>query len=120
MPTPRWRILCIDDDEFSHELLCIHLAGYEIVTEATLTAGRQRAEQESFDLYLLDVMLPDGNGIELCKQLRQSEALTPIIFLTADARPATREAALRAGAQMLLSKPVDFDALKAAVTRLIG
>lgn len=120
MPITSRRILCIDDDEFSHELLCIHLAGYEVVTVATLAAGLQRAGQERFDLYLIDVMLPDGSGLDLCGQFRQSDAVTPIIFLTADARPATREAALQAGAQMLLTKPLDFAALKEAVIRLIG
>ncbi|HWQ34159.1 MAG TPA: response regulator [Blastocatellia bacterium] len=120
MLTPRQRILCIDDDEFCHELLCFHLTEYEMNSLKTLAEGLRRAESERFDLYLLDHFLPDGSGIELCRQIRRFDAATPIVIISADARPATREEALRAGAQVFFSKPVDFDELKRLITEMLS
>lgn len=56
-------------------------AGYEVLAASTLAGARERLARRQPDLILLDVLLPDGNGVELCRELRDSTA-APILFLT--------------------------------------
>ena len=59
------------------------------------------------DLYLLDTRLPDGSGIDLCRQIRSEDLYSPIIFYSGEARPEMIEEAMKAGAQAYLKKPID-------------
>ena len=67
------RILVIEDDPAVAALLVKGLVeeGFEVVRESDFTGGRERARSHPFDLIILDVTLPGGNGIDLCRQLRQ-------------------------------------------------
>ncbi len=78
----------------------------------------QRLQQESFDLVLLDIRLPDISGIEVCRQVRLHDAALPILMLTALDAVEDRVAGLRAGADDYLPKPFDFEELLARIHAL--
>ena len=81
------KICCVEDDSAILTALQYTLSqeGYEVMTAMTKTQGLELIQQESFDLVLLDVTLPDGSGYEICKRMREDSRLKeiPVIFLTA-------------------------------------
>src|SRR5689334_19699814 len=107
----RKRILYVDDDFDSYEILRFYLSTMELVHAQTITDGLRLAQSEPFAVYLLDIRLTDGTGVELCKRIRLSDRQTPVLFLSADVREATRQLALQAGAQAFITKPINFDYL---------
>jgi DNA-binding response OmpR family regulator len=115
-------ILCVEDDEESMYMLrtLLELYGYEVSSASSLTEGLRLARGNGFDLFLLDDWLPDGIGIDLCKQIRGFDSLTPILFYSGVAGEGVRERALSAGAQEYLFKPIDIEILTARVAQLIS
>jgi two-component system OmpR family response regulator len=116
------RILVVEDE---HHIaaglkLNLELDGFAVtVAESARDAGYQLLAPEGFDLILLDVMLPDIDGLTFCARLRDSGNLTPVLMLTANDRPEDRVAGLEAGADDYLGKPFDLDELRARVTSLL-
>jgi CheY-like chemotaxis protein len=121
MPNARCRILCIDDHLDSAEMLRILLSqeNYEVVTTTTLREALQLAKTDDFDLYVLDRRLPDGTGIELCRQLNEATPGVPCIFYTGDAYELHRHEALAAGAEGYVLKP-DIETLIDAVAGILA
>jgi len=115
------RILYIEDHEDTRELVTIILRqnDYDVTTGSTIEAGIQLARADRFDLYLLDSWLPDGSGLDLCRQIREFDPLTPILFYSAAAYEADREDALKSGAQGYLIKPSQTSELCSLVSTLI-
>ena len=115
------RILYIEDHEDTRELVTLLLAqkSYEVITGATIESGVALAGTEKFDLYLLDSWLPDGSGLELCKQIRQFDQTTPILFYSAAAYARDSDFAMKCGAQAYLVKPTQPSELCDMVTDLI-
>jgi DNA-binding response OmpR family regulator len=115
------RVLYIEDHEDTRELVTLVLEQrrYEVVTGSTIKSGVALAGSQQFDLYLLDSWLPDGSGLELCKQIREFDKATPILFYSAAAYEADRELAIKSGAQEYLIKPSQPSELCNLVTRLI-
>ena len=74
------RILCVEDHEDTCAFLRVLLSNLQVVTASTLAEGVHLAQNQGFDLYLLDMFLPDGNGISLCQQLRRFDPKTPVLF----------------------------------------
>lgn len=113
------RILVIEDDAAIRAMLDrgLRLAGYEPTMAQDLAAGRE-LWGDGFDLVLLDVMLPDGNGLELLAERRASGDATPAVLLTAREETQLRERAALAGATAFISKPFAYDELLAVVERL--
>ena len=113
------RILVIEDDAAIRAMLerGLRLAGHDPTLAESLAAGRE-LWGASFDLVLLDVMLPDGNGLELLAERRAGGDSTPTVLLTAREEPQLRERAAQAGATAFLSKPFAYDELLACVDRL--
>src|SRR5215212_2073600 len=105
------RILCVDDDADTCEMLSVFLeqAGYEVMVAASVVDGLRLAIKERFDLYLLDLRLSDGNGIELCKQIRAFDAGTPVVVCSGDVRECVRDQVLQVGVQDFLKKPIGLD-----------
>jgi len=112
------RILLVEDDEDAQELVPLMLTDYEIVIARNFTEGLRLARQMYFDLYLLDNWLPDGNGIELCQHIREFDPDTPVVFLSSVAFESDVRRALKAGAQIYLTKPSFPDEIEWAVARL--
>jgi|SRR5215470_236669 len=112
------RILLVEDDEDAQELVPLMLTDYEIVIARNFTEGLRLARQMYFDLYLLDNWLPDGNGIELCQHIREFDPDTPVVFLSSVAFESDVRRALKAGAQIYLTKPANHGELQRTVAQL--
>ena len=109
------RILAVDDERPIAELLRLSLtrAGYECVTAYDGIAAANLIEKESFDLILLDIMLPGIDGFELMEYIRSTGI--PVIFLTAKNAVSDRVKGLRMGAEDYMVKPFDILELMARV-----
>jgi two-component system OmpR family response regulator len=121
-PTPdRPRILLIDDDLKLGTLLSEYLGGQGLALQQAKTGpeGLAQAGSRPFDLVLLDVMLPDLDGIEVCRRLRQSGSRLPILMLTARGEEADRVMGLELGADDYLSKPFSPRELLARIRALL-
>ncbi len=100
------KILLVEDD-FALAMgteYALQAEGYEVVHASNLASARE-ALTKDFDLILLDVMLPDGTGYDLCKEIRQKNILIPIIFLTAVAEEVNVVQGLELGADDYVAKP---------------
>jgi DNA-binding response OmpR family regulator len=117
------RLLLIDDDARLTAMVVDYLNGngLDVVAVGTLAAGRERLRQGSFDALLLDLMLPDGDGLDLTRELR-SDARTrrlPLLMLTARGEPPDRIVGLEIGADDYLPKPFEPRELLARVKALL-
>ena len=103
------KICCVEDDSAILTALQYTLSqeGYEVMTAMTKTLGLELIQQESFDLVLLDVTLPDGSGYEICKRMREDSRLKeiPVIFLTACDDEVNIVMGLDLGADDYITKP---------------
>lgn len=122
MRTPA-RILIVDDNPTNVKVLQTRLAaeGYEVITAADGDEGLAKAQQQTPDLILLDVMMPKLDGFEVCRRLRGDPTFpfTPIIMVTAMADSRDVIAGLEAGGDEYLTKPVDHAALAARVRSML-
>ncbi len=109
------KILAVDDERAIAELLRLSLtqAGYECVCAYDGVEAANRIEKESFDLILLDIMLPGIDGFELMDYIRSTGI--PVIFLTAKNAVSDRVKGLRMGAEDYMVKPFDIQELLARV-----
>jgi DNA-binding NtrC family response regulator len=112
-------VLVVDDDATIRETLAefFEAQGHVAHTAATATAGRQAAAAHAPDVVVADVRLPDAHGLTLFEALRADDPQVAVLFLTGHADVPTAVGAMRAGAVDFLEKPVDLDALDAAVRR---
>jgi two-component system copper resistance phosphate regulon response regulator CusR len=112
------RILYVEDDETAREYIEKGLAeqGYQVTTAADATSGLALALEAAFDLLILDVMLPDSDGFEMLKVLRDKGIDTPAMFLTARSTVSDRIRGLNLGADDYLVKPFAFAELLARIT----
>ncbi|MBI3242902.1 MAG: response regulator [Chloroflexi bacterium] len=117
------RILIVDDDDGLRTMMQIMLkrSGHEVTLASNGAAGLELAEKQPFDIFLLDVMMPDMNGYEVARRLRAAPATQniPIIVLTARAQPVDQKSAIVAGADAYFSKPVAIEALNAKIAELL-
>jgi DNA-binding response OmpR family regulator len=117
------RLLLIDDDARLTAMVVDYLNtnGLDVTAVGTLAAGRERLRQGSFDALLLDLMLPDGDGLDLTRELR-ADARTrrlPLLMLTARGEPPDRIVGLEIGADDYLPKPFEPRELLARVKALL-
>ncbi len=115
------RILVIEDDQDINKLVAMNLRdmNYEVESCDDGSRGLQMALTGSFDLIVLDVMLPEMDGLEICRQLRSAQQLTPILMLTAKDSEADRVVGLEMGADDYLTKPFSVRELLARVKALL-
>jgi two-component system alkaline phosphatase synthesis response regulator PhoP len=114
------RILLVEDEADLALTLTDFLTaeGYQVETAADGETGLTRAQQESFDLLLLDVMLPRKNGFDVLRDLRLKSIQTPAIMLTARGQIVDRILGLKLGADDYLTKPFDSGELAARIEAL--
>lgn len=122
------RILIVEDEMTIAELEkdYLELSGFEVEIETNGTAGLERSLKEDFDLFLLDLMLPDTDGFELCRQIRQVKN-TPVLMVSAKKDDIDKIRGLGLGADDYITKPFSPSELVARVKahlaryeRLIG
>jgi len=115
------RVLIIEDNPNLAELLNERLTEVGLETQYARTgeAGTEMLAQSHPDIILLDVMLPDQDGMDLCRQLRQEGVSAPILLLTALTETSDKISGLNAGADDYLPKPFEFDELLARMRSLI-
>jgi two-component system copper resistance phosphate regulon response regulator CusR len=114
------RVLVVEDDP---ELAAILADGFgehriDVVVANDVSEGRERAALGTYDVMILDVMLPGGSGFDLCAQIRARGIATPILMLTARDAIDDRVRGLEAGADDYLTKPFAFRELLARVRAL--
>jgi two-component system copper resistance phosphate regulon response regulator CusR len=114
------RLLIVEDDPELSRILCDGFAEHHVQTAlaGTHAAGFERAIFGSFDVIVLDVMLPGGSGFDLCERLRREGIATPILMLTARDAVDDRVRGLEVGADDYLTKPFAFRELVARVKAL--
>ena len=114
------RLLIVEDSGPTRDLLtrAFSETGISVVTAARLATGMRQALSQEFDVIVLDLMLPDGDGLELCRKLRGAGIGTPILCLSARGEVADRVGGFEAGADDYLRKPFALAELRARVTVL--
>jgi two-component system, OmpR family, alkaline phosphatase synthesis response regulator PhoP len=115
------RILLVEDEESIRDVvkLNLELEGYEAVATDNGKEAIRLCQEQHFDLLVLDVMLPEMNGFEICEQVRLTNHDTPIIFLTAKDSPQDRVSGLKKGADDYLTKPFNLEELLLRVQNLL-
>ena len=117
------RLLLIDDDTRLAAMVGDYLraAGLAVDHAPTLQAGREQLATVAFDALVLDLMLPDGDGLDLCRELRASLRTRhlPLLMLTARGEPLDRIVGLELGADDYLPKPFEPRELLARVKALL-
>jgi len=115
------RILLVEDEENIRAgiKLNLELEGYEVIEAETGKQAISRFENEHFDLIVLDVMLPELNGFDVCEQIRLTNTQVPILMLTAKSEPADRVTGLKKGANDYLPKPFVLEEFLLRVQNLI-
>jgi len=112
------RILCVEDHRDTCEILALVLRSYDFKYVSSLAEARSLIEQQPFDLYILDNWLPDGSGLELCRELRSAGTRVPIIFTSAAGFQTDIDNAKQAGADRYIVKPYEPFALQQIVKEL--
>jgi len=109
------QVLVVEDDETIRRILVTTLTAekYFVDDASTLAAGTLLALQRFYDLVVLDLNLPDGNGLELIKKVRRAKRTSPIIVLSGCSEEPSKIAALDAGADDFISKPIAMGELLA-------
>ncbi len=115
------RVLLVEDEENIRDVvkLNLELEGYEVVADANGKDALKHFHEQHFDLLILDVMLPEIDGFQICEQVRLTNMEVPIIFLTAKDTSMDRIAGLKKGADDYLTKPFNLEELLLRVGNLI-
>lgn len=115
------KILLVEDDASLAEIICFNLntVGYEVTHIADGDMAWQQLQRSSFDLVLLDVMLPGLSGLEICQRLRQQSPVQAIMMLTSLSSEYDRVNGLETGADDYLVKPFSVRELQARVKALL-
>lgn len=115
------KILIVEDDPQITKILKLNLkiSGFETDNAMTFQDAWQKISSDHFDLLLLDIGLPDGNGLDLCQKVRESGNDVPIVFLSALTDEATVVRGIKNGADDYLRKPFGLEELKVRVNKFV-
>jgi CheY-like chemotaxis protein len=117
------KILLIDDHDSVLKLLeaVLKVRNYDVCYASSGAEGLEKAQKESPDLILLDVMMPGMDGFKVCQALKQSEAMKdiPVVFLTARGEDTDREMGQRVGGEGFIKKPFRSVDLMKTISDLI-
>ncbi|WP_199509642.1 response regulator transcription factor [Nucisporomicrobium flavum] len=116
------RILVVDDQPYIVDMLATVLTfhGFAVDTAGTAAQAVAKAAERRPDVVLLDVTLPDGNGMDVCRRLREEGSGADVVFLTARDARAELIAGLAYGGDDWITKPFDVEVLLARVRALLG
>jgi two-component system, OmpR family, alkaline phosphatase synthesis response regulator PhoP len=104
-------ILLVEDEEHIRDVLKLNLdlEGYEVITAERGTDAVSIFNNNEFSLVILDVMLPEMNGFDVCKEIRKKNSMTPILFLTAKNSNEDKIRGLKTGADDYMTKPFNLE-----------
>jgi DNA-binding response OmpR family regulator len=118
------KILIVDDDELVLIALkeLLKAENYEVQTSSRGAEALKKLDQEDFDLLILDIIMPEMDGFELCKKIREKASCKekPIMFLTAKNQEEDKKRGLEVGGTLFLSKPISPQRLLALIADAIG
>ena len=115
------RILYCEDDADTREMMrfALQASGFEAVCPDDPADGLRLAREQQFDAYVLDSRLHKIPGTDLCKQIREFDASTPVIFFSGATDEEDKKKALAAGAQAYITKPAAIDTVIRAIRNAI-
>ncbi len=115
------KILIVEDDKFLREGLCelLDKEGYSVDSAGDCRSARLRINAGGYNLIILDVMLPDGNGLDLCREIRNGSSTVPVLFLTACDEEIQVVRGLDSGADDYVTKPFKLLELLSRVRALL-
>lgn len=121
MAEKKYSILLVEDEENLQEALKLNLEleNYEVTSSFDGADALQQFQKEHFDLIILDVMLPEIDGISVCETIRLSNSDTPILILSAKNSSSDRVLGLKKGADDYLTKPFNLEELLLRVNKLL-
>lgn len=117
------RVLVIDDDAGVRLILQVNLqhAGYEVITAEGAPQGLELSRVWGPDVIVLDLMMPQVDGFEVLDHLaREGHAAVPIVILTAMTASNVKERCIRAGARLVMTKPLEPHALASEIERILA
>jgi DNA-binding response OmpR family regulator len=118
------KILVVDDDEMVLMALdeLLKPEGYEVQAVSSGREALKRIDEKTYDLLMLDIIMPEMDGFDLCRRIREKDEYkeTPIVFLTAKSREQDKKDGLEAGANLFLSKPISPEKLLAIISDTLG
>jgi CheY-like chemotaxis protein len=122
MEQTKARILHVDDHQDTRLMMAALLqdCGYGVLTAGSVAEGLDLAKEIDFDLYILDVRLPDGTGVELCQKLRELNPKIPILYYSAYGDEADHQNALTVCGDAYLKKPVCIADIQDSIAKLLG
>lgn len=120
-PSKSGSILLVEDEENLRDTLRLNLEleGYEVTVSGDGDDALQKTREQHFDLVILDVMLPELDGISVCETIRLRDAGLPILMLSARSASSDRVLGLRKGADDYLTKPFHLEELILRVDKLV-
>jgi two-component system alkaline phosphatase synthesis response regulator PhoP len=115
------RILLVEDEvNLQHAIkLNLELEGHQVQVSGTGTDAIKRFREQKFDLVVLDIMLPEMDGLMVCENIRMYDQQIPVLFLSAKNTPTDRINGLKKGADDYLTKPFELEELILRITKLI-
>ncbi len=116
------RLLVVEDDRLLNNTLCYNLSvsGYAVDSAMTMAEAVRFFETQDYDLIVLDVNLPDGNGFDFCKQIKERRPDTAVIFLTANDMESDMLKVFELGADDYVTKPFPISVFRKKVSVLLG
>ena len=122
MPNNKPNVLLVEDEQNLHEALKLNLEmeGYEVTSAFDGTEALQKIASAYFDLIIMDIMLPDVDGISITENVRVHNNEVPILMLSAKNAPADKVLGLKKGADDYMTKPFNLEELLIRVAKLIA
>ena len=116
------KLLVVEDDRLLNNTLCYNLssAGYVVDAAMTRASALEFCDKHDYDLIILDVNLPDGNGFDLCKEIKDRHPDTAVIFLTANDMESDMLRGFELGADDYVTKPFPMSVFQKKVSALIN
>lgn len=116
------KILVVEDDRLLNNTLCYNLSavGYTVDSAMTKTVANQLCVKQDYDLIVLDVNLPDGNGFDFCERIKECRPDTSVIFLTANDMESDMLKGFELGADDYVTKPFPISVFRKKVSALLG
>ena len=116
------KLLVVEDDRLLNNTLCYNLSAAGYIVDAAMTKGAASAlcEEQDYELVILDINLPDGNGFDLCEKIKERRPDTAVIFLTANDMESDMLKGFELGADDYVTKPFPISVFRKKVPALLA